>query len=133
MAEWRPGGADGSGGNGCGGSSVTRVIIVATVLTVLAVVLPIVSALCAVGVLRRNHLVGIRFPALEASDAAWVAGHRAAILPSTLFAIAAIVLLLLSYAMPALAVWGPIVTAVVALAGFAVGILLAVRAARRAA
>ncbi|MEN2740177.1 SdpI family protein [Microbacterium sp. X-17] len=107
-------------------------IIPATVLTVLAVLLPIVSALCAGGVLRRNHLVGIRFPALQASDAAWTAGHRAAILPSTVLAVLAVVLLVLSYAVPALALWGSILTMLVAIAGFAWGILAALRAARAA-
>ena len=34
------------------------------------------------GTLRRNHLFGIRIPSLLASDEAWTAGHRAAIVPS---------------------------------------------------
>jgi uncharacterized membrane protein len=36
----------------------------------------------AAGRFPRNHLIGIRLPSTQASDAAWRAGHRAAIAPS---------------------------------------------------
>lgn len=42
----------------------------------------IVSSMAAVGRIPRNRFVGIRFPATLASDAAWRAGHRAAVRPA---------------------------------------------------
>jgi hypothetical protein len=43
-------------------------------------VLSIVACHCAAsGILKRNHVAGFRIPSVMASDAAWRAGHRAAI------------------------------------------------------
>lgn len=47
----------------------------------------VIAALGAVGRLPRNHLAGIRIPSTMRSNAAWVAGHRAATAPLSLLGI----------------------------------------------
>jgi hypothetical protein len=42
----------------------------------------VVTQLAASGKIRRNGFVGLRIPPTMVSDAAWVAGHRAARVPS---------------------------------------------------
>ena len=42
----------------------------------------VVTQLAASGMIRRNGFVGLRIPPTMASEAAWVAGHRAARAPS---------------------------------------------------
>ncbi len=109
-----------------------RVLVPAAVLTLLTVVLAVVSALCASGLIRRNHLAGIRFPVLLASDRAWRVGHRAAVLPSGVFGAIAAALLILGAVVPATEVWSHLLTIVVAVAGFVWAITAAVRAASAA-
>jgi len=46
-----------------------------------------VAALGAAGRLPRNYLAGIRIPSTMRSDAAWVAGHRAAKMPMALLGV----------------------------------------------
>ncbi len=48
-------------------------------LWLVAAVSVVTSLLAASGKLERNHVAGIRLPSTMASDAAWRAGHRAAI------------------------------------------------------
>jgi uncharacterized membrane protein len=48
-------------------------------LWILALVCIVTTYCAAAGKLRRNQIAGIRLPATMASDAAWRAGHRAAI------------------------------------------------------
>ena len=45
-------------------------------------VVVVVTQLAASGRIRRNSFVGLRIPPTMASDAAWIAGHRAARVPS---------------------------------------------------
>jgi len=45
-------------------------------------VVVVVTQLAASGRIRRNGFIGLRIPPTMASDAAWVAGHRAALVPS---------------------------------------------------
>ena len=45
-------------------------------------VVVVVTQCAASGKIRRNGFVGLRIPPTMASDAAWVAGHRAAVAPS---------------------------------------------------
>ena len=52
--------------------------ITATVPIVMCAVIIVTSRRAASGKLARNHYVGIRTPSTMRSDAAWVAGHRAA-------------------------------------------------------
>ena len=60
-------------------ANFTAYIIAAAMLLVVVVVVP---QLAASGKIRRNSFVGLRIPPTMASDAAWVAGHRAARVPS---------------------------------------------------
>ena len=56
--------------------------LLAWVFSALLLLLAVISTLAARGTLRRNHGMGIRLPALFASDAAWQAGHAAAVTPA---------------------------------------------------
>ncbi len=47
----------------------------------------VIAALGAFGRLPKNNLAGIRIPSTMRSDAAWVAGHRAAKTPMTLLGV----------------------------------------------
>ncbi|MGA1838632.1 SdpI family protein [Herbiconiux sp. 11R-BC] len=61
------------------------------VFTGLLLVLLIACVAAGQGVLRRNHVFGVRFPAMMRSDAAWRRGHLAGVLPAGIaFAVAAI-------------------------------------------
>ena len=67
-------------------TNFTAYIIAAAMLLVV-----LVTQLAASGKIRRNGFVGLRIPPTMASDAAWVAGRRAARVPSWIgFALAAI-------------------------------------------
>lgn len=52
-------------------------ILAATIL-----LLAVITQLAASGRIRRNGFVGIRIPPTMASDDAWSAGHKAALMPS---------------------------------------------------
>ena len=56
--------------------------ILAWVFTLLLVLLVVACIAGARGSLPRNHLFGIRLPALQVSDDAWRAGHFAAAIPA---------------------------------------------------
>jgi SdpI/YfhL protein family len=57
---------------------MTDVIVVTAALGLVAAVSVVTTHMAASGKLRRNQTTGIRVPATMASDAAWRAGHRAA-------------------------------------------------------
>ena len=68
------------------GANVLAYILGATMLLVV-----LVTQLAASGRIARNGLVGIRIPPTMASDAAWTAGHKAALMPSWIgFALVAV-------------------------------------------
>ena len=92
-----------------------------------------VLALCARGVIPRGWAVGIRLPALQQSDAAWRAGHAAALVPYTVFAIAGTLLALSPLVFPSAADWAPMLTTVAVLVGLVIGSARGVRAANNAA
>ena len=82
-------------------------MIIGTIaLAVTGIVVAILVALCSSGTIGRNPVVGIRVPALLASDEAWKGGHRAAVLPTVVAAIAACALGALALIVPSLADWG---------------------------
>ena len=58
--------------------------LVAWIFTTLLLLLLGVSLAASRGSIPVNHFLGIRIPALKRSEAAWRAGHRAAILPTAL-------------------------------------------------
>lgn len=105
----------------------------AIVLAVVGLAFIPILALCGRGVIPRGWGVGIRLPAIQQSDAAWRAGHRAALLPYAVFALAAVGVAVLPVVAPALADADPALTAVVIIAGLVVGGILGSRAANRVA
>ncbi|WP_187288850.1 hypothetical protein [Microbacterium sp. B19] len=92
-----------------------------------------VIALCASGVIPRGWAVGIRLPALQQSDAAWRAGHAAALVPYAVFAVVGALLALSPLVFLSLADWAPLLTTVAVLVGLIVGSVRGVRAANNAA
>ncbi|MGA0568381.1 SdpI family protein [Rathayibacter sp. KR2-224] len=89
-------------------------------------------ALCAAGVIPRNPWVGLRIPALFASDDAWSAGHRGAILPVICSAVVNVVLAVLATTVLS-EVRGPLLVGLVLLvllAGTVMGAFRGARAAR---
>lgn len=74
-----------------------------------AVLVLVIAILCANGVLPRNRGVGLRIPALMASDESWRAGHRAAILPSAVGALASVIATIVVLVQPSLQSIGPLV------------------------
>ncbi|PNW09070.1 SdpI/YhfL family protein [Microbacterium sp. AG157] len=103
----------------------------AIILAVVGLAFIPVLALCGRGVIRRGWGVGIRLPAIQQSDAAWRAGHRAALVPYAVFAVAACGVALLPLAIPTFADADPALTAVVVIAGLVVGGIIGSRAADR--
>lgn len=93
----------------------------------------VVFALCARGVIPPGWAVGIRLPALQQSDAAWRAGHAAALVPYTVFAIVGAVLALSPLVFPGLADGAPLLTTAAVLVGVIFGSVRGVRAANSAA
>lgn len=92
-----------------------------------------VLALCARGVIPRGWAVGIRLPALQQSDAAWRAGHAAALVPYAVFAVVGALLALSPLVFPNVADWAPLLTTVAVVAGLIIGSVRGVRAANSAA
>ncbi len=92
-----------------------------------------VLALCARGVIPRGWAVGIRLPALQQSDAAWRAGHAAALVPYAVFAVVGALVALSPLAFPSIADGAPMLTMVAILVGLIVGSVRGVRAANNAA
>jgi hypothetical protein len=66
-----------------------RLVVLAWVFTGLMLVLLVACVAASRGALRLNHFFGVRLPSLMRSNAAWRAGHAAAVLPSAVsFAVA---------------------------------------------
>jgi predicted permease len=106
------------------------VIPVTVLLVVVSVAMPFVMALCASGRIRRNHAVGIRIPPVTDSDESWARGHRAAVLPSAVFAVVSAVVLVLALAVPTLRLDGVWLALGSILLGLGWATVAAVRAAR---
>jgi SdpI/YfhL protein family len=95
--------------------------ILAAVLLVIAVV----SAAAGRGAIRRNPYAGIRLPPLQRSEAAWRAGHAAAVVPSIVAFVVTMVASAIAIALPVVE-WAAVVA-------FVLGAVWAVTlAARRA-
>lgn len=105
----------------------------ALILAVVGLAFIPIPALCGRGVIPRGWGVGIRLPAIQQSDAAWRAGHRAAVLPYSVFALVAVGVAVLPLAVPALSDADPALTAVVIIAGLVAGGIVGSRAADRVA
>jgi len=105
----------------------------AIILAVVGLAFIPILALCGRGVIPRGWGVGIRLPAIQQSDAAWRAGHRAAVLPYSVFALVAVGVAVLPLAVPALSDADPALTAVVIIAGLVAGGIVGSRAADRVA
>jgi len=105
----------------------------AIILAVVGLAFIPILALCGRGVIPRGWGVGIRLPAIQQSDAAWRAGHRAAVPPYAVFALVAVGVAVLPLAVPALSDADPALTAVVIIAGLVVGGIVGSRAADRVA
>lgn len=54
----------------------------AIVLPLALLLLAVVTQLAANGVIKRNGFAGIRIPSTVSDDAAWLAGHKAAVTPA---------------------------------------------------
>ena len=110
-----------------------RVLLAVVVVGVVSVVVAVLVVLCGTGVIPRNPYAGLRLPSLFASDAAWMAGHRAAIIPQSCTAVIAVVLTVWALmAQPADdELWVPLTVVAVVFAGTVVSGLVASRAARR--
>lgn len=105
------------------------VVIGAVVVAILSIAVIVLIPLCAVGRIPRNPFIGLRLPAFFASDEAWMAGHRAAVLPSVCGAVVGLVAgILIATVQGLAAVWLPIGIGAV-LAGLIVGAVLGIRAA----
>ena len=92
-----------------------------------------VLGLCARGVIPRGWAGGIRLPALQQTDAAWRAGHAAAVVPYAVFAVVGALLALSPLVFPSLADGAPMLTTVAVVVGLIVGSVRGVRAANNAA
>jgi hypothetical protein len=99
--------------------------ILAWVFTGLLLVLLLVALAAGRGAIPVNHFVGIRLPPLERSDTAWQLGHRAAVAPTTVAFVVALVFAVIGLAVPALDV--------VVVFCFVVGLIWSMVAAVRAA
>ncbi|GAB3808954.1 hypothetical protein GCM10028798_35920 [Humibacter antri] len=107
-------------------------LIGAVILTIVAIGLTVMIILCAVGVIPRNSIAGLRLPAMFASDEAWMRGHRAGIAPAVIASIVCIVVTVIGLAVPAFT-GGTIIVIVALLAGLVIAAVLGSRAASRVA
>ncbi|HWD61781.1 MAG TPA: SdpI family protein [Humibacter sp.] len=104
-------------------------VIGAVVVAILSIAVIVLIPLCATGRIRRNPFIGLRLPAFFASDEAWMAGHRAAVLPSVCGGVVGLVAAILVVAVQGFGeVWFVIEIAAI-LAGLIVGAVLGTRAA----
>jgi hypothetical protein len=109
---------------------MTLLIVLGWLFTALLAVLLVASIFAASGRLPRNRFFGLKFPALETSDPAWRAGHRAAIVPSVIAVVVAAVFALLGALVATPYFWGSIVAFV---GGVVWIVVVATRAAKRVA
>ncbi|MEN9752055.1 MAG: SdpI/YfhL protein family [Actinomycetota bacterium] len=96
---------------------------------VLALAFMVIIPLCATGVIKANRFVGIRWPILRSSEAAWERGHRAAIVPTFVGGALAIVAAIIGIVIDANSAIGVIVSFVFLLSGFGLASALAQKAA----
>jgi hypothetical protein len=75
-------------------------LIIAWVFTALLLLLAVTAMLAGRGVIGRNPIIGIRIPSLFASDDAWRRGHAAAVRPSWIGFVVALVLALVGIVEP---------------------------------
>lgn len=68
-----------------------RLLVLALLGPILMVALAIVAQAAGAGKIPRGHFIGIRIRSTLASDDAWRAGHRAAVLPAYICAVALVV------------------------------------------
>ena len=103
------------------------------ILAVLAVLVAVAVWLCSRGTIRPNHVVGIRTATFLASDAAWRTGHRAAILPTLIAAVACVVVTVIAALDPALAEGNValLINTTLVLLGVIVGAVVGTRAIKR--
>lgn len=112
------------------GTSVHDVALAILVVDAFSI---IVVGLAAIGALKRNRIVGLRYREVMRDDTTWRSGHRAGLFPLTIwmvfsggFGIAAMLLSAMNYPLAAAFV-------VFEIAGLIVGVLWATRRARSAA
>lgn len=102
-------------------------MVVPVLVLIVAIAVPFAVILCAAGVVPRGAWLGIRTAATMASDEAWQAGHRAAILPVSGGGVLSVLM--------AMALFGDDALSGLALLPMALGVVggavLASRAARR--
>jgi SdpI/YfhL protein family len=96
-------------------------VVGALVITVASVLVVVLVWLCAAGRIGRNPVVGLRVPALFASDETWTVGHRAALLPTVIAAVICVVFTAVAAAIPSLASTATVVVVVALIAGVVVG------------
>lgn len=84
-----------------------RLIILGWTFTGLLLVLVVICIAAARGALPLNGFVGIRIPSLMRNDAAWRAGHAAAVRPATVAFVVALIASGIGLALPP-AYWGAI-------------------------
>lgn len=87
--------------------------LLAWIFTALALLLLIVSLAASRGTIPINHFLGIRIPPLKRSEAAWRAGHLAAVLPAALALALSIVFSVVGLIDP-VSYWGTIIVFVCA-------------------
>jgi len=112
---------------------VRLVVLAVVVVGIVSVAAAILMVLCGVGVVPRNPYAGLRLPSLFASDAAWTAGHRAAIIPQACTAVVDVVLTVWALVMPTAddGLWLLMTMVIVLLVGTVVSGVVASRTARR--
>ncbi|GAB3611391.1 hypothetical protein GCM10027414_35170 [Humibacter ginsengiterrae] len=104
-------------------------IVVLAIVSILSTALII---LCALGIIPRNSIAGLRLPAMFASDKAWMIGHRAGILPAVIASIVCIIATVIGLVVPALTA-SFVIVIVALLGGLIVAAILGSRAASRVA
>lgn len=105
-------------------------LISAIVVAVVSVAVVVGVALCGAGRIGRNPLVGLRVPALFASDEAWTVGHRAGVAPTACAAVVCVALAVLIAIIPAFALAGTFLMLLCLIAGLVVAVVVGSRKAR---
>lgn len=101
-------------------------------VAVIAIVLTVAALLCALGIIGRNPVVGIRISSFFESENAWKAGHRVAVVPMALAAAVCVALTIVAAEVPTFGgATAVIVSLAVLVGGVIVGAVLGARALRR--
>jgi hypothetical protein len=104
-------------------------VVVVLIVTVVSILAAVMVGLCAAGRIGRNPIVGLRLPALFASDEAWTSGHRAGVLPTVSAAAICVVAAIVVAVFPSLAMIGTYVVLIVLVAGVVMAGVVGSRAA----